>query len=57
LILVISPTDEEDGSKVWNVEAGIQRTLVDAGSERVTEELVRLAAELDAIYDGWGASI
>jgi regulator of RNase E activity RraB len=56
LILVISPADE-DGSKVWNVEAGIQRTLADAGSERVTEELVRLAAQFDAIYDGWGASV
>lgn len=56
LILVISPTDEQ-GSKVWNVEAGIQRTLADAGSEAVTEDLVRLAAQFDAIYDGWGANV
>ncbi len=56
LILVISPVDE-DGSKMWNVEAGIQRTLEDAGGERVTDELVRLAAQFGATYDGWGANI
>ena len=57
LILVIAPVDDEDGSKMWNVEAGIRRTLEDSASARVTEDLVRLAARFDATYDGWGASI
>lgn len=56
LVLVISPT-EDDGSRLWNVEAGFDRSLEDAGSERVTEDLVRLAAQFDATYDGWGTSI
>ncbi len=57
VILVLSPTDDADGTKVWNVEAGIQRTLADAASESVSEELVRVAAQFDAVYDGWGASV
>ena len=57
VILVMSPIENDDGSKLWNVEASFDRSLKDAASERVTEELVRLAAQFDATYDGWGASI
>jgi regulator of RNase E activity RraB len=57
LVLAISPVDAEDGSKLWNVEAAMKRTLADAAKPKLTEELVRLAARFDATYDGWGASI
>jgi regulator of RNase E activity RraB len=57
LVLVISRADKEDGSKLWNVEAGIERTLAEAADPGVTEALVRLAARFNVTYDGWGASI
>lgn len=57
LILVISPVESDDGSNWWNVEAEIKRTIADAASHQVTEELVRLAAQFDSVYDGWGTSL
>ena len=59
LVLVIAPVvDAEDGEKrIWNVEAGVQRTLTQAADPAITEELVRLAAEFDATYDGWGTNV
>jgi regulator of RNase E activity RraB len=57
LVLVISPADTEDGSKLWNVEAGIKRTLGEAADSAVTEDLIRLAGRFNATYDGWGASV
>jgi regulator of RNase E activity RraB len=57
LVLLLSPVEDEDGSVVWNVEASIQSTLADAASQRVAESLVRLSAEFDATYDGWGVTV
>jgi regulator of RNase E activity RraB len=57
LVLAISPAQLEDGSTWWNVEAEIKRTPGDAASHETSEELVRLAAQFDASYDGWGTSI
>ncbi len=57
VILVLSPVDDDHGTKVWNVEAGVQRTLAEAASSAMSEQLIRLAAQFDAVYDGWGASI
>lgn len=57
LVLVISPVETEDGSKFWNVEAEIEQTPAAAASPQVSEDLARLAARFDAIYDGWGTSI
>ena len=56
LVLMISPAETKDG-QLWNVEAGFKRSLVAAASAGVTEELVTLAAQFDAEYDGWGSSI
>ena len=59
LILMLSPVDSEDASNSnpWNVEAGIQRTPEEAASSLISEELVRLAAQFDAVYDGWGTPV
>lgn len=47
----------DDGSNLWSVEASFEQTLEEAASRGTTEELVRLAARFDALYDGWGVSI
>ena len=57
LIQVISPTNMEDGSTWWNVEASLSRTLSDVTGQETTEALVRLAARFESIYDGWGTSL
>jgi regulator of RNase E activity RraB len=57
LVLVIAAVTADDGSRLWNVEAGRERTFTDAAGHGTTEELVRLAAKFDSIYDGWGVSI
>jgi regulator of RNase E activity RraB len=55
LVLVISP--EEDDSGLWDVEAGIEQSLAEAADPALTEELTRLAAQFDGVYDGWGVSV
>ena len=57
LVLAISPVNTEDGSKLWNVEAGAEQTPSVAASREMSEDLTRLAARFDAVYDGWGTSI
>ena len=57
LVLAISPVNTEDGSTVWNLEAGVEQAPSIAASQATTEELTRLAAEFDAVYDGWGTSV
>ena len=46
-----------DGSNVWNVEATTQQSPGEAASMIVVERLTRLAANLNALYDGWGTSV
>src|SRR5258708_3670713 len=57
LELAISPVSTEDDSKLWDVEAGVQQAPTVAASREISEELTRLAAQFDAVYDGWGTSI
>ena len=57
LVLAISPVSTEDESKLWNVEAGVEQAPTVAASREISEELTRLAAQFDAVYDGWGTSI
>jgi regulator of RNase E activity RraB len=57
LVLVICAADNDDGSKLWNVEAEFKQTIEEATSRSYISKLVRLAAKFDGIYDGWGTSI
>jgi len=57
LLLALAPGQDKDGTKYWNIEASFDRTLAEAASREVTEELVRLAGNFGADYDGWGVSI
>lgn len=57
LVLTISPVNTEDDSTTWNVEAGIEQSPAIAASQPLSENLTRLAAQFEAVYDGWGTSI
>jgi regulator of RNase E activity RraB len=57
LVIAISRVNADNGSEWWNVEAVKGRKIEDIVRSQITEELVRLAADYDSIYDGWGASI
>ena len=57
LVLAVSPVNNEEGPKLWNVEAGVEQAPSVAASRETSEDLTRLAARFDAVYDGWGTSI
>jgi regulator of RNase E activity RraB len=56
LILSISAV-EQDGDKVWSVEAQMEHSPEVAANSKQTEELTHLAAKFHSIYDGWGTKI
>jgi len=56
LVTVIARTSGPDEER-WNVEAGARIIPHNALSDEFTEDLVRLAASHDSIYDGWATSI
>jgi regulator of RNase E activity RraB len=57
LVSTISPVKTEDGSTFWNVEAEVEQAASVAASSDTVDELTRLAASFEAIYDGWGTSV
>jgi regulator of RNase E activity RraB len=57
LILAISPVVTEDGSTLWNVDAGIKQPPNVAASKQLSEELTPLAGRFDSVYDGWGTTV
>lgn len=57
LILVLAPNEQEDGSVLWNVEAGLKEPISRVISSEFTERMVRLAAEHSSEFDGWGTSV
>jgi len=57
LVLSIAPMQMEDGSEVWNVGGGMDRSLKEAASNKLSTELVMLAAKFNARYDSFGTDI
>lgn len=57
LVSVIAPVTTTDNTVFWNVEATVQQSPLEAANRDTVEKLTRLAAEFDAVYDGWGTSI
>lgn len=57
LIRLLAPTPAEDDPDRWSIEAGAKIALTEALGDELTEKLIKLAAEEDAVFDGWGASI
>jgi hypothetical protein len=54
--LSISHSDE-GGSHPWTVRGSITSSVSHFTSEKQVERFVRLAAEHDALFDGWGTSL
>lgn len=56
-ILEMIPAETRDGHEGWAVEGAIEMTVEAAADPATAEELVKLAATFDAIYEGWGAEV
>lgn len=56
-ILEMEPAETVDGRAGWAVEGGIEMTVEAAADPATAEELVKLAATYDAVYEGWGAEV
>ena len=54
-LLAPAPTDGAPGR--WTMEAGAKIPLTQALGDELAETLVTLAADEDAVFDGWGTSI
>lgn len=57
LVLVLAPNEQENGSILWNIEAGLKEPISKVISSEFTERMVRLAAEFSSDFDGWGTSV
>ena len=57
LVRLLSPSATEDDPDRWAIEAGAKIAPFRASEFDLTEKLVRLAAEEDAVFDGWGTSV
>jgi regulator of RNase E activity RraB len=57
LVTLLAPSSENATGAGWNVEAGALIAPDQILGERLTEQLVRMAAECNATYDGWGTQI
>lgn len=56
-ILEMIPAETRDGHEGWAVEGAIEMTVEAAADPATAEELIKLAATFDAIYEGWGAEV
>ena len=57
LIRLLAPAQAENDPDRWSVEAGAKIPLTQATGDELTEKLIRLAAEQDSVFDGWGTSV
>jgi regulator of RNase E activity RraB len=56
LVLTLAPATDVEGER-WNVEAGTKDTVQNLTSPAVVKQFVELAAEFDALFDGWGTMV
>lgn len=56
LVTALAPATR-NGEQRWNVEAAVRQRPSDAASEQLAEQLTRMAAQYDALYDGWGTHV
>ena len=57
LIHLRAPAPAENEPDRWSIDGGVKIPLTQALSERLTEELIKLASDEEATFDGWGTSI
>ena len=56
IVLALAPLPDDDEGR-WNVEAGIKETVEHLTTLAVVRKFAELAAQFNAIYDGWGMSL
>ncbi len=49
----VAPVGPEEAPNSWSVEAPLEASIEQAASHEFTESLVRCAAEVDCLYQGW----
>jgi regulator of ribonuclease activity B len=57
LIRLLAPAPTGDDADRWTVEAGAKIPLEQALGEGLTDKLIRLAGQDDAVFDGWGTNV
>jgi regulator of RNase E activity RraB len=57
LVKLLAPASDDAGGSRWNVEAGALVPPEQILGDRLTEQLVRLASDCGAVYDGWGTAL
>jgi regulator of RNase E activity RraB len=56
LVKLLCPS-QDSGDGRWNVEAGALVPPDQVLGDHLTEQLVRIAANCGAVYDGWGTQV
>jgi len=56
-IIEIEPAETKEGREGWAVVGEVEMTLEAAADPATAEELIKLAATLEARYEGWGAEV
>jgi hypothetical protein len=56
LVLALAPAPDDEGER-WSIEAGMKDTVVHVTSPAVVRQFVELAAEFNALFDGWGTAV
>ncbi|MGA2543160.1 MAG: ribonuclease E inhibitor RraB [Verrucomicrobiota bacterium] len=56
LVLTLAPVPDDEGER-WNIEAGIKDTVQDLTSPSNVRKFVELAAQFNALFDGWGTVV
>jgi hypothetical protein len=57
LVKLLSSASSPDDPSRWTVDAGARVAPERMLGDEFTERMIRLAAEHDAIYDGWGTEL
>ena len=56
-IIEREPAETKEGQEGWAVVGEVEMTLEAAADPATADELTRLAATFESIYDGWGAEV
>lgn len=57
LVRLLAPAPAPNDADRWSIEAGAKIPLIQATGDELTEKLVRIAADEDGVFDGWGTSV
>jgi hypothetical protein len=57
LVKLLAPAGQDESDGRWSVEAGALVPPDQILGERLTAQLVRMAADCGAVYDGWGTEL